>query len=104
MYTCPIELSDVHYDAATQHFQARVTVHDNAIVRRYACAIPAPITMSYEDAAKGLAKQAIRRHQTRGGLFSDLSDRRNLAPVRPTGKAANRWLRKLLDIPARAAA
>lgn len=104
MYTCPIELSDVHYNATEQHFEASVTVHDNACVRRYACAIPAPITMSFQEASKGLAKQAIRRHQTRGGLFSDISAKTARTAPRPNMRPATRWLQRLIDLPARVAA
>lgn len=62
MTTVPLQLSDVIYNAATQSFEALVTVHDPNGARRYACAIDAPITMEFEDAAAGLATQAIRRH------------------------------------------
>ena len=96
MYTCPIELSEVRYNAATQHFEALVTVHDNTTARKYACAIPAPITMPYEAAAKGLSKQAIRRHQGRGGLFSNFSNPivKPRSPLR--GFDPRRWLRELM--------
>ncbi|MDG1168167.1 MAG: orotidine 5-phosphate decarboxylase [Sulfitobacter sp.] len=70
MYTCPIQLTDVRYDASSRSFQALVTVHDNSTIRKYACAISAPITMSFHQAAKGLTKQAIRLHQAKGGLYS----------------------------------
>ena len=104
MYTCPLQLSDVRYNAASQAFEATVTVHDNATVRRYACAIEAPISMTPDAAARGLAKQAIRRHQTRGGLFSQVSHmaartrttRQDLAPMR--------WLRTLAERPEQKAA
>ena len=62
MQTVPLQLSDVIYNAATQSFEALVTVHDTGKARSYACAISAPITMAFEDAAAGLAKQAMRRH------------------------------------------
>ncbi|MEL6464214.1 MAG: orotidine 5-phosphate decarboxylase [Pseudomonadota bacterium] len=65
MQTVPLQLSDVIYNAATQSFEALVTVHDAGRVRSYACAIDAPITMEFEEAAEGLATQAMRRH-TRG--------------------------------------
>ena len=51
MQTVPLELSDVIYNAATQSFEARVTVHDRTGARSYACAIDAPITMEFADAA-----------------------------------------------------
>ncbi|APX13438.1 hypothetical protein [Tateyamaria omphalii] len=62
MQTVPLQLSDVIYNAATQSFEALVTVHDDRDSRSYACAINAPITMAFEDAAEGLATQAMRRH------------------------------------------
>ena len=104
MYTCPIELNDVRYDAASQSFEATVTVHDNATVRRYACAIVAPITMTFDQAAKGLARQAVRRHQARGGLFSEVSEAM-LGTSHPlTRRNAKRWLNRLIDLPLRKAA
>lgn len=104
MYTCPIELSDVRYNAAQQQFEAAVTVHDNTTVRRYACAIAAPITMDFDTASKGLARQAIRRHQQRGGLFSELAGRDFRPLPRRGAKTPMRWLKRLIDLPARAAA
>lgn len=104
MYTCPIQLKDVRYNPGTQSFEATVTVHDNAVVRSYACAIAAPITMPYEDASKGLAKQAVRRHQARGGLFSEQSGYR---AQQRTGRPALdpvQWLQKLIGMDARHAA
>ena len=62
MQTVPLQLSDVIYNAATQSFEALVTAHDAGTARSYACAIDAPITMAFEDAAAGLARQAMRRH------------------------------------------
>ena len=62
MPTVPLQLSDVIYNAATQSFEALVTLHDNRGTRSYACAIHAPIDMNFEDAAAGLAAQAKRRH------------------------------------------
>lgn len=70
MQTYPTQLSDVIYNAATQCFEALVTVHDGGIKRKYACALDAPITMSFEDAAHGLAAQAQRQHGARYGLKS----------------------------------
>lgn len=62
MQTVPLQLSDVIYNAANQSFEALVTVHDASGVQSYACAIDAPITMEFEQAAAGLATQAMRRH------------------------------------------
>lgn len=104
MYTCPIQMKDVRYNAINQSFEATITVHDNTILRSYACAIQAPITTSFEDAARGLSKQAIRRHQSRGGLFSEQSrplprtraGRRGFDPIR--------WLEGLMHLPGQRAA
>jgi hypothetical protein len=68
--TYKTELSDVIYNAAEQSFEARVTVHGASGARSYACSIPAPIDLSFEDAAKGLATQALRKHGTPRGLHS----------------------------------
>lgn len=64
------QMTDVIYNAVTQCFEATVTVHDGAKRVSYPCAINAPITMSYERAAVGLAKQALRRHGKPQGLRS----------------------------------
>ncbi|MFC6636478.1 orotidine 5-phosphate decarboxylase [Sulfitobacter sp. JBTF-M27] len=104
MYTCPIQLSDVRYNASSSSFEALVTVHDNSTVRRYACAINAPISMTFEDAAKGLARQAIRRHQHRGGLFSNAACH---APKQRAGRPGFdplRWLESIVTRPGRKAA
>lgn len=63
MQTVPLQLNDVIYNAATQSFEALVTVHDTSGSRRYACSINAPITMEFEEASKGLSTQALRRHK-----------------------------------------
>ncbi|MFL4469053.1 orotidine 5-phosphate decarboxylase [Tateyamaria armeniaca] len=63
MHTVPLQLNDVIYNAANQTFEALVSVHDASGARRYACAIDAPIDMEFKDAAKGLSKQALRRHK-----------------------------------------
>lgn len=62
MQTLPLQINDVAYNAASQSFEALVTVHDASGTRRYACAIDAPIEMEFEDAALGLSTQAMRRH------------------------------------------
>lgn len=99
MYTCPIQMNDVRYNAASQCFEASVTVHDNSTIRTYACALNAPLSMSFEDAAKGLSKQAIRRHQDRGGLFSEtIILTQSPRPARAR-RGSIAWLHDLLDIP-----
>lgn len=62
MPNVPLQLSDVIYNAATQSFEALVTLHDDQGARSYACAIDAPIDMTFEDATAGLTTQAKRRH------------------------------------------
>lgn len=104
MYTCPIELKDVRYNAGNQCFEAIVTLHDNATVRRYACAFEAPITLAFEDATKGLARQAIRRHQQKDGLFSEFSEMVRETPRRLTRWSTRRWLNGLISAPERKAA
>lgn len=70
MQTLTTELSDVIYNPAAQAFEARVTLHTDSGAQSYACAIEAPITTSFEDAAEGLAKQALRKHGAPRGLRS----------------------------------
>ena len=64
------EITNVIYNAAEQAFEANVTVHQAGNSTKYACSIKAPIDMSFERAAKGLTKQALRRHGAPTGLFS----------------------------------
>lgn len=73
MYTCPIQLTDVRYNPAAQQFEANVTVHDDNLRRTYACAICAPITTAFEDAAKQLSQQALHHHVTSGGLLTHIA-------------------------------
>ena len=104
MYTCPIQLSDVRYNAASGAFEASVTVHDNSTVRRYACAIDAPITMTFEEASRGLAQQALRRHQRRGGLFSEVLTPKPRQRAGRPGFAPLQWLEGLISRSDRTAA
>ena len=70
MQTPRTELTGVIYNAAEQAFEAKVTVHDAKGTASYACAIEAPISLSFEDAAEGLARQALRKHGMPRGLRS----------------------------------
>ncbi len=90
-----IQLSDVIYNAANQTFEGLVSVSDGSRMKRYPCAIDAPITMSFEEATKGLEKQALRKHNTRHGLFSNVLHRR---PAIRAGRASfdpQAWLEQL---------
>lgn len=75
-----VDITDVAYNAATQSFEAMVTVASNAQATRYPCTIEAPITMSFEQAAQGLRKQALRQHRSGKGLYSQI--RRHVAGSR----------------------
>ena len=100
----PIQLTEVIYNAANQCFEALVTVHDGELSRKYACAIDAPISMTFEDAAKGLTTQAMRRHQAKNGTFSEV---KFPAPVQRAGRRGfdpMRWLENLVQAPGRRAA
>ena len=97
MQSYPTELSDVIYNAATQCFEARVTVYDAGRPRSYACAIEAPITMTFEDAAKGLATQARRRHVARRGLASHFTAARARPRAGRKGSDPVRWLERLIN-------
>lgn len=99
-----IRLDNVVYNAATQRFEATVTVFGHGPVRKFACSIDAPITMTFEDAASGLAKQAMRRYEKRGGLHSTM----NTPPPRQRagrlGFDPMRWLEGILKHPGHKAA
>ncbi len=62
MSLVPLQLSDVIYNAATQSFEALVTLHDKHGTCTYACTVNASIELDFEDAATALAEQARRRH------------------------------------------
>lgn len=90
-----IRISDVMYNAATQCFEAMVTIGAGERAVRYPCEIEAPITMSFEQAAKGLKTQALRRHRKGNGMYSQM--RRHVAKAR-AGRAKfdpRTWLAQL---------
>ncbi|THH34837.1 hypothetical protein E4Z66_17925 [Aliishimia ponticola] len=92
------ECSNVIYNAAEQAFEARVTVHDDTPVT-YACAIDAPITMDFEDAADGLVTQALRRHGADRGLCSSrASDPQTLPEQTPDADNVRPLLRRGLPL------
>jgi len=81
-------VSDVMYNAATQSFEATVTFFENGTATRYACEVPAPITMSFRDATHRLIAQARRQQKTSGSLQARVfpspppaSNRRTRAPA-----------------------
>ncbi|WP_258294689.1 hypothetical protein [Pseudosulfitobacter koreensis] len=94
MQQYPVELNNVNYNATTQSFEALVAVHTPQGTHRYACAIDAPITMAYSDAASGLATQALRRHAGEPGLSSSL----NLADAQARARAGKPKARRTLNI------
>ena len=89
------ELNQVSYNAANQCFEALVTVSKDGTRKAYACAIEAPITLSFEQAAKGLKVQALRRSRESIGMYSQMRH----APMRPrAGRAGfdpRKWLAQL---------
>lgn len=97
MRTSPIQLADVIYNAANQCFEGLVTVHDKYGSARYACAINAPITMSFEDAAKGLATQARRRHAAKGSLRSKRLYQAPRSRAGRMGRDPVKWLAELIS-------
>ncbi|MEM6305147.1 MAG: orotidine 5-phosphate decarboxylase [Pseudomonadota bacterium] len=104
MQTRSIRLSDVIYNAATQSFEALVTVHDGNIARNYACAINAPIDMSFEDAAEGLKTKALRHYRNSRGMYSHLGAH---TPSQRAGRPRfdpMRWLESLMNLPGQRAA
>lgn len=99
MFTVPIKLTDVVYNAASQSFEASATIYGSGVVRWYACSIDVRISTSFEGAAEALKKQALRRHNGCGGLCSRVST----SAVRPRAWRARfdpqRWLQSLLNTP-----
>ncbi len=94
MLTLKPELTDVIYNAATQAFEAKVTLHEPTGPVSYACEVEAPITTSFEDAAELLTREALRRHGAPLGLRSI----RKRAPLRQTLWVLPRKLRRGLPL------
>lgn len=87
-------VSDVIYNAATQSFEATVTLFENNAGVKYACSVPAPITMSFQDATRRLIAQARRQQKTPVGLRARMlpphSDPRNAPQFSPV-QVLRRW-------------
>lgn len=90
-----VRIENVIYNAASQSFEALVTVNSSGRTFKYPCAIDAPITMSFEQAANGLKTQALRRHKSGTGMYSQM--RRHMARVRAgrQGFDPRAWLAQL---------
>ena len=63
-----VQLDHVTYNAATRAFEARAILHDHGNRYTYACAIDAPITMEFDDAAGRMSRQAFRLHRVAGHM------------------------------------
>ncbi len=74
-----VQLSNVIYNAGSQCFEALVTVTTRSATKTYSCAIEAPITMSFEQAAEGLKIQALRQNAHGTGMYSQM--RHHVAPA-----------------------
>lgn len=70
MKTHQIKTNEIRYDPSGQGFAALVAIETQVGTRRYACTIPAPITMTLAQAAVALIQEAQRRHSQSLGLFS----------------------------------
>lgn len=75
-----VQLRNVTYNAANQSFEALATVTSQSGTRTHPCFIEAPVTMSFEGAAKGLETQALRNDTRESGLSSQM--RHRVVPVR----------------------
>ncbi|WP_299027543.1 orotidine 5-phosphate decarboxylase [uncultured Sulfitobacter sp.] len=90
-----VQINDVIYNAASQCFEALVIVDTGSRTAKYPCAIQAPITMEFDEAAAGLTTQALRRHTQRFGLKSQM---RSHAPAPRAGRQRfdpRKWLAQL---------
>ncbi len=101
MYTCPIELDDVRYNAATQSFEAAVRLHDGPITRTYPCSVEAPLSTAFEYATRRLSALAIQQHVSGGGLFSETGQRAQPHARRKQRLSSQGWLSKLISDPIR---
>ncbi|MEH6830548.1 orotidine 5-phosphate decarboxylase [Sulfitobacter sp.] len=75
-----VHLSEVIYNGATQSFEALATVSTQTDTKTYPCSIEAPMSMSFERAAKGLETQALRKSASGKGMYSQM--RHHMATVR----------------------
>lgn len=96
MFTSPVQLTDVIYNATNQTFEATVTIYDQGTAKRYACAITAPITTSFADAAKGLKTKAQRLHAKSTSLASTVLPTPARAPNKRRSFNLTNWLYSLL--------
>ncbi|MGB5865901.1 MAG: orotidine 5-phosphate decarboxylase [Sulfitobacter sp.] len=90
-----VKMTDVIYNGATQSFEALVTVTTAHETRKYPCAIEAPINMTFDQAAKGLETKALRLHNKRYGMYSQM---KMYAPSLRAGREKfdpRRWLQQL---------
>ena len=99
MPSSQIHLSQVIYNAATRSFEGKATIREGGQTYSYACEIQAPITMTFEDAAKGLSTQAMRRHNGRGGLRSTTQMQLSHARAGRPRFDPVRWLEMLINRP-----
>lgn len=67
-----VQLSNVIYNAGNQCFEALATVTTQSATKTHACAIEAPISMSFEQAAEGLKLQALRQNEKGAGMYSQM--------------------------------
>ena len=88
-----MELNSTIYNAANQSFEALATVYAGTSSRSFACAINAPIDMSFKDAAKGLSTQALRRFNGNPCLSSV----HPLGILSPITRARRSQPRKVID-------
>jgi hypothetical protein len=100
MFTSPVQLNDVIYNAANQTFEASVTIYDKGIVQRYACAINAPISTTFVDAAAGLKSKALHLHSKGAGLHSSLVSSPKAQTDSRQSFDPSTWLRAILTNPA----
>ena len=99
-----IQISDVFYNAATQCFEALVSVGPSTDTKKYPCSIKAPMSMGFDEAAKGLSTQALRQHSQKSGMYSQM---RGHVPKMRNGRERfdpRTWLAQLgLALPDKAA-
>ncbi len=91
MITDPILETDIRFNAATNCFEACVTVHGAGPARDYACTVEGDLTMSMPEAEQALRAEALRRHVHTPGLYASVPANEPIPLHTPERAASSNW-------------